>query len=241
MDDNIHFISFLQEQLGWAKTLIIIGFLVFLAFFAKSMASSMYETVKEHLFKKNPFKKRSIDLKNHPIFSKYNLIINQLAKNIRCHCPLRKKIFSDLLVIRLNVYNEELKALATRTDLKKLSSFEYQYEIHGLILKMYSSWEQPAREKGIPEIVIKRFQEAIIEINDTVLSTIQSIAGANYFFDDNESRTSIIFDILSSLEGVILAKLEEVLDDMNGEISSLTYQSQQCQHCTSCQSKHLRN
>lgn len=235
--EEFQFVAFLQKHLGWSITILVLILLFLISIFAKGISGALGKYLQDFLLHSHLFSARKIDILNHPIFAKYRFLINQRLKYINCHCALRKKIFCDLMIIRIESYNKIVKEFAQRQDINELSIVEFQYEMKALTFETLSEWKEKAEVHGIPKIVIERFIESTEDIRESFFIFVQSVANSTYSYTDNISRTSAVFDMLSAFEEALLIKLEESLDDMNGEISGSTYNGIVCQNCPTCQSK----
>lgn len=238
--DEFQFIDVLQRNWGWTITSLVLVIVFVISIFAKGIAGALGKHLQDSLLHGKIFNMRKIDITHHPIFAKYRFLINQRLKYINCHCVLRKKIFCDLMTIRIEVYNKIVKEFSQRDDINQISIVEFQYAMRELMFQTLSEWKERAQVEGIPQVVINRFIEATEEIRESFFLFVQSVSNSTYSYTDNISRTSAVFDMLSAFEEALLIKLEESLDDMNGEISGSTYKGIVCQNCSTCQSKRRR-
>lgn len=236
--EEFQLIDFLQRHLGWTITFLVLFTGLVVSIFAKGIAGALGKYLQDSLLHGKIFNMRKIDITKHPIFTKYRFLINQRLKYINCHCILRKKIFCDLMTIRIEVYNKIVKEFSLRDDINQISIVEFQYAMRELMLQTLSVWKEKAKVEGIPQVVIDRFIESTEEIRESFFLFVQSVSNSTYSYADNISRTSAVFDMLSAFEEALLIKLEESLDKMNGEISGSAYKGIVCQNCPTCQSKH---
>lgn len=230
----------LQENLGWTITSVLMIVLMIASIFAKGLSSILGKYLQDSVLQKRIFRMRKVNLIHHPIFSKYRLLINQRIKYLRCRCPLRKKLFTDLMLIRIEAYDSILKEFIRREELNELSVVEFQYATNELLLRIFAEWETNAKVQEIPPAVTSRFGEATGDIRNLLVFFVSSVSNSSYSYEDNRSRVSAIFDMLCGLEEAIMMKLEESLDEMNGEISETTYKGLKCLNCDVCQSRHSR-
>ena len=236
MEEQFYFLKMMQEHLGWTITICLIVLLMVISIFAKSLSGILGKYIQDSVLQKKLFRRKLI-ISKHPLFSKYRLLVNQRIKFLRCECPLRKKIFTDLMIIRIETYDKILKEFIKRDDINRLSVMEFQFTINELILKIFNEWEARAKEHGIPSVVIAHFAKETGDIRNLLIMFLQHIAGSTYTYEDNISRVSAVFDNLCGLEEAMIVKLEMSLDSMNGEISNSKYQGIKCQKCEICQSK----
>ena len=156
MEEQFYFLKMMQEHLGWTITICLIVLLMVISIFAKSLSGILGKYIQDSVLQKKLFRRKLI-ISKHPLFSKYRLLVNQRIKFLRCECPLRKKIFTDLMIIRIETYDKILKDFIKRDDINRLSVMEFQFTINELILKIFNEWEARAKEHGIPSVVIAHF------------------------------------------------------------------------------------
>lgn len=236
-EQHITFFKAIQEQHGWIIATSVAAIIIIVTVFAKGIVSALGKHLQESILHKGVFSLRKINIENHPIFSKYRYLLNQRLKHIVCRCPLRKKIFIDLMLIRVETYDRMIKEFVKRKDLNQLSVTEFLYATNELVLSIISEWEDTARNKGIPEVVIRKFDEQTNDTRNALKQFMQAVANSTYSYQDNISRMSAILDMLSGYEEAILIKLEESMALLNGEISESSYKGLTCLNCVNCQSK----
>ena len=238
MDEQLTLFKSVQETLGWPVALCVMAGLSILAIFSKNLAGVLGKRLQDPVLWKKLFRLRKADITRHPIFSKYRFLINQRLKYLRCHCVLRKRIFCDLMMVRISVSDRIIREFVEHEKLNRLSMAEFQYAANEFLFRIFTEWEENAYRQGIPPIVVARFLESTRDIRRSLVAFVQSVSNSSYSYEDNYSRLSAILDMLSGLEEAILMKLEESLDTMNGEISGTSYKGIQCMNCETCQSRH---
>ena len=120
MEEQFYFLKMMQEHLGWTITICLIVLLMVISIFAKSLSGILGKYIQDSVLQKKLFRRKLI-ISKHPLFSKYRLLVNQRIKFLRCECPLRKKIFTDLMIIRIETYDKILKDFIKRDDINRLS------------------------------------------------------------------------------------------------------------------------
>lgn len=233
------FYKLVQENYDWfIASFAVIGVTI-ITTFTKTVSGIFGKHLQDSILQRSFFKLKKINIAKHPIFTKYHFLINQRIKHLRCHCPLRKKIFTDLMLARIESYDHNLKEFVKREDINSLSVVEFQYTMNELLLKIFTEWEANVHQQEIPAVIIGKFLEAIDDTRRLIVALTESISGSYYSYENNLFRVSAIFDVFNGLEEVIITQLEESLDQMNGEISNTEYKGTVCMHCVHCQSKHF--
>lgn len=233
------FYKLVQENYDWLiSTFAVVGIAI-LTTFTKTVSVIFKKHLQDSIHQRSFFKLKKISIAKHPIFTKYHFLMNQRIKHLRCHCPLRKKIFTDLMLARIEAYNSNLKEFVKREDINNLSIIEFQYTMNELLLKIFTEWETNVHQQEIPAVIIGKFLKAIEDTRRLIVALTESISSSSYSYENNLFRLSAIFDVFNGLEEAIIAQLEESLDQMNGEISNTEYKGVTCMHCIHCQSKHV--
>lgn len=236
MDND--FFKYIQENCNWYVSMTVALIASVASILSKHLSGPLGKLIKNIILQRSLTASHKVNLAKHPLFAKYQFLKNQRIKYIRCKCPLRKKIFTDLMLIRIDVYDRNLKSFIKRKDLDSLTPIEFKYAINELLLKIFSEWETLASQQDIPRVVIHKTVLAIEDVRYIVSELTDSISNSCYSYDSNQHRTSAIFDVFNGVEEAIITKLEESLDQMNGEISGIKYKDIECLHCEHCQSKH---
>lgn len=170
-------------------------------------------------------------LSHHVIFSKLDTLLNYRVKNMHISCPLRFRIFSDLLEIRITTVKETLKDFST-VELDGLSQADFRQAVADRLQAIAFLWSSKAVVAGIPMAALEKFKdqnERWSSVLDMVLLD-QCLVTTTY--QTNTERLDTIFDMIGSLEIHCFSDVEKSLGELNGEISSVTYKGITCNGCT---------
>ena len=235
IEDIVKIFSALKEQVGVFGTIIIltVGTAIFLG---RKKIFSWLMNFFYSVFQREIFRFNRSGIMKHPFFNKLKYLKNQRLKFLKCQCPLRKKIFSDLMIIRVNALETILTSTFSKENFSDISDGELQFKLSGMMYDIFSKWEEDARKEGMPEIIILRFVSSFQDIRDGIISYIQTSSNSYSNFKNNYAKIYALLDILSGFEELIIIRMELELDSMNGEISNSKYKGIQCEHCTVCQS-----
>ena len=170
-------------------------------------------------------------LSKHVVFSKLDTLLNYRVKTMHISCPLRNKVFCDLLTIRISVVKEVLTDFA-KADVDGLSAADFRQTVADRLQAMAFLWSTRALTEGIPAVVLDKFKdqnEKWSHVLDMVLLD-QCLVTTTY--QANTERLDTIFDMIGSFEIHCFYDVERTLGELNGEISSVSYKGIACNGCT---------
>lgn len=229
-------ISKLFERMGIFWTLVICSVVVLLFYLGKGTFMLFVEWARQN-FKHGESKMDKEGLLKHPVFLKFHYLTSQRFKQLQCQCPLRRKIFCDLMTIRINSYNRILREFIENERMEEMSEAEFKFALCEATLLIFESWQKEAEEKQIPKPVIDALVCSVDDIRKSLVSIIQSSAGSYGIYRSNFAKMYAVLDVVNGFEELSLIHLEAEMDDMNGEISESQYKGIQCLHCRHCVSK----
>jgi len=238
MDGLFGLIDFFIESIkryGLSGVLIIIiccFVFVLLGFIKKrteeKLASSFWKAIR-------PVKKTNKELLlEHRIFVKIKYWLNYRLTNVNTDCPLREDIFIDIMSSRLKIIEEEYLKLIESEDYEKLDSIDFGYKVLGTVESTFSLWYEDCNRKGIPEFILKQFENYIYEFVCVIRRVIISLFESEYPGHNNTEKLYNVFDLFASSEEWIFSELERTLDSFNGEFKNLEYKGKKCKKCEIC-------
>ena len=177
-------------------------------------------------------KSRHTSLKKHPAFQQYDRLINFRAMNLQINCPLRKKIFTKLLVIKMTATKSALEELVNMKE-DELITLNLRELVNAAQWKAAFAFETNAKQAGLPDVAISRFKEKYDPyfemINNTILDTASAV-----IYGDNLERLTVCIELCASLESAAVIAVEQAIDSLNGELSKVTFEGTSCLHCNPC-------
>lgn len=233
MESTIAFFLSLKEKMGWKTALVIVISTLLISAFWKKL-SNLLMNYAHALIQREVMKFNKSGLLRHPVFSKLKYLQEQRLKMLKCSCPLRKKIFGDLMIIRTRTMEQHLRDLVEDEELDKYTDGECQLKLLGTVYNIFIGWEDEARKEKIPEPVIVRFVDYVQDIREGIIAYVQSSTNSYSYFKNNYAKVYALLDIVSGFEELIIIRLELELKEMNGEISASEYKGIKCQHCNEC-------
>ena len=237
MDSVINFFLALKESIGWGMaSVIVISVLTIVTCWKKLIELIIGLT--HSIIQKEVLKFNKNGLLRHPIFSKFKYLEQQRLKFLKCQCPLRRNIFSDLMIIRVKSMEFILRDFVTNSDVGAYSESDCQFKLMSIVYDIFLKWEEEAKKAGIPDAVMNKFLDCVQDIRDGLIAYIHTSSNSYSNFNNNYAKVYALLDIISGFEELLIIRLEMEIDSMNGEISNSEYKGLKCEHCVHCQSTH---
>lgn len=221
---NASILAILAEYGTPAIFAVIILYIIWLVLtnFASAKFKSFFSSEKKQ---ENEKKSRKEDLKYHSFFAnaKYRLIAEIPALEILPEKPVKEKMFRDLISIEVRLIYETCESII-ESDLESWSAEQWKNEVYNKINSMISGVFNKAREEGIPEIAITKYNKwhaTSLEILYEYITTLST----SLTYEDNITRTNTLLIIMNLLLVSIIADAERSLKDLNGEISGKLYKN----------------
>lgn len=170
-------------------------------------------------------------LLNHVMFSKLETLSNFRVNNLAIICPLRNRLFSDMLKIRFycikNIFKEFLKG----PNINAMSQAEFKEHIAERLQAIMVCWVSRCLNEGVPAIAITKFKECTdktwaITTNLALEQCLSTTTGQT-----NVDRLDTVMDMIGSLEATVFPDVEKTLSQINGELSKIIYKGSKCQNC----------
>ena len=173
-------------------------------------------------------------LTNHLLFDKFEYLIHVRIPKMRINCPLRKKIFTEILTFKMLAFKNHFKSLISDPELLKYDNQKLCQEIITAIGEAELEWQDKAIECQIPPEVISKLYEEISQIKEFSEKYIRNICYYKTCSSSNWEKMDIIMNHLWNMEEYIIGELEKVLDELNGTISNIKTDKFECQQCYPC-------
>jgi hypothetical protein len=173
-------------------------------------------------------------LNNHLLFDKFDYLIHVRIPKMKINCPLRKKIFTEMLTFKMQSFENHFKSLIADPDLLKYDSQKLCQEVISAIGESELEWQKKSMEEKIPEVVISKLYEEINQIKEFSEKYVKNICYYKTCNSSNYEKMDIIMNHLWNMEEYIIGELEKVLDELNGTISNIKTEKFRCQKCDEC-------
>ena len=230
------------RSFGLAGILLFVAF-VALAFVCVKVLDVVVKKFGESKFvERLPFLRkhaRKMTPRDHTIFKKYDVLLDRIP-HARIHCPLRKRIFTRLLTIRVETHKRQLEEFVEHFD-ASVDHDAFKISISVLLTRSHSTLARNLADAAIPQIVIRGFDAKIHDIKLLGEALVFDVCDSVRFYEDNGDKLNTIFEILATLESCVVVTVERFMDEMNGELNGTEFDGVRCTNCTSdCDFKNSR-
>lgn len=183
-----------------------------------------------------------LDLKNIPAFRRYKSLIQHkeaMFSNIKC--PLRRHLMRDFFEMYFKVSLECYERFVNECDVNEIPMDQLRNTMETLLLEVDTKWREALKLRSFPLAVIQHYKTKEEDKRKYISGfVIDLVSGASYLMPDNASRFLQFFETVSSLDNTVLLVLERTVMEMNGAISSLSYEGEKCNKCPVCVSVQSR-
>jgi hypothetical protein len=173
-------------------------------------------------------------LKNHFFFEKYEHLIKHRIPQMNIKCPLRKKILSYILNVKLTAYRDNIKKLVDDPDIERYTEQHLQQEIDSVLNDSETYWKNKVIAVGIPQEVVDNLYVEIEQIKKLERKYVSNICFSPASEESNVEKLATVMSFMWSMEEYIVRELEKVLDNMNGTISNIKTKDFNCFECENC-------
>ena len=167
--------------------------------------------------------KREIKLKQHAIFNavNYSLNVEIPSMTLFANKPIRQTLMKDLVYCSVASVHEIVTVIAN-ADQSDWNHSKWNYEMRAALTEMNTDFINKCEEKGIPEIVYKKYLVWYFFRLNTMRMVIDQIAGTETY-TTAEAKTSALFLALHLFLVLFITDTESTLKELNGEITGILY------------------
>jgi hypothetical protein len=217
--------EFLNLNSMTALEIVILITVIGLLAFSRTLGTRIAETI-QLKWGNNARKLR--DLKSHPLFNQINTWREITIKNINYECPLREKLFTDMLDIKLKCLYGEIEETISKSDYFDSDIDTFRTIWTNFQPRVRLNWKQSCEEEGVFGDMIRRMDEIYEEKADVIQRLIISVCR-----DDSKKtifeKTKTILDIHRAVYYSLLSHtLEDILKSINGELNKREYKGFGC-------------
>lgn len=205
------------KEYGWQG--LLLGAVLFLLYsFLGEGLKTLSEKAKNKLLQK-----KEAQLKMHAFFNamSYSLNVEIPAMTLFNDKPIRQTLLKDLVYCSLASVEEVAERIA-ETDHSKWNHTEWNYEMRSALNEMNTEFVQKCVNRGMPEIVYKKYLVWYFERLNYMRIFIDQIAGTESYATP-ESKTAALFLMFNLFLVTFIGDAERTLKELNGEISGLYY------------------
>lgn len=166
---------------------------------------------------------KDVNLRFHSFFSnaQYRLMVEIPNMEFNPLQPTRQKLFRDLLYCRIKALHDSSLSFA-EMDMTSMSKNEWSRISLKALLEMVKEFESLAREKGIPDIVIEKFNRWH-ESTLLIVKEYITMIGSSEIYTTNIARMNTLLMVMNLELITTIGDAERSLKELNGELSGLTY------------------
>jgi predicted lactoylglutathione lyase len=136
----------------------------------------------------NKFENRKkIKLKNHQFFNDLDFLVNHKLKDVKTSCIIRKKIYVDIMKIRI----DNLKKIFSnfiKEDINGMTSKELYHRVLLALDDANTAAITGAVSEGVPIFVLDSMNEKRKMINKLYYNAIKGYCYNYYIYDNNTER-----------------------------------------------------
>lgn len=189
-------------------------------------------------YAKRLFGKRKVPLKDHSAFKKLDMMIEHtLVNDFHCECPIRKAIYSDILIERMKCFKNKLLEFVN-TDLNSKEEYPTQHDFYLKVVSIIDDANLESRKNsiadGVPEFVIDTLEDHRMQMKYIMDDMLKVVCYSEYTYATNVDRMREILSYIVVFCKNYMDMLEGVLASYNGDIKNLEYKGITCKHCKVC-------
>lgn len=198
---------------------VVLSVVLYILFHRTERGKTIFSHIKEVLFGNKP----KNDLANHIMFVNLRKYINYDIQHFTLNEKLREAIFKDFLMIKFTIVKLQFEQFLSRGDLDAMSDKLYQEKMQECISDIVKSYEYKAKEMGIPDVAIARFNEWYDDKVQAMYAFIITVCEDTDIYNDNYTKTRVIFDFINHINNFTILGIKKVLLSFNGELNKQSY------------------
>jgi len=206
-----------MKQYGWGG-LLLAGVLYVGYKFIGDWVKDFSERTKKKLMQR-----REVKLKMHAFFNaiSYALNVEIPAMTVFRQKPNRQLLLKDLIYCTVASMGEVSENI-TNMNHTDWNHTQWNYEMRAAINEMNILFIEKCINKGIPEVVYKKYLVWYFERLNHMRIIVDQIAGAETY-PTPEIKTSTLFLAFNFFLVTMIADAEKTLKELNGDITGISY------------------
>lgn len=167
--------------------------------------------------------KNKNELKLHTFFNnaEYRIAVEIPALDLIPDKPVKEKMYKDLIITEMKVIYDICREIIA-FDMNDWTPAMWQNEISKKVTEMISTFAKKAKDNGIPDIVIVKYNRWNMSSFEMLYEYIKILASSTTY-PDNMSRTNTLLIMMTLLLVTIVADAEKSLSELNGEVAGKEY------------------
>ena len=212
--------------------LIGIGVMIFKSTFVQDIFSGFFTKVGDSLFgriftksgKKTDVKSiNESDILNHDVFNYIDFWLYNQIPTMTLRTQYRTVVFRKYLHVYFKEYKSLLLEFTKNGEYKDMESSELRRNLLKLITDVTKRMEYEMRSIGIPDVVIIKMKNKLVDKINLKMDLINSIFDSTFY--DSEENYLKVYSFLNIVHSILdntISNIEPVCDNINGELSGLT-------------------
>jgi hypothetical protein len=189
-------------------------------------------------YAKKLFGRKKVPLKDHSAFRQFDrLIEHTLVNDFHCSCPIRKAIYSDILIEMMKCFKNKLLEFVN-TDLNNKDAYPTQHDFYLKIVSIIEDVHLESKKRsianGVPEFVLDTLEDYRMRMKRIADDMLKVVCYSEYRYATNVDRMHEILSYIVVFSKHYMNMLEEVLASYNGNIKNLEYKGISCKGCRVC-------
>lgn len=218
--DNIRY---LYERFGITGIMVLLSSILFLYFIFELVRTNSNKILGWF----NIVGKR-LSISDSIIFHKLDVMINFRVDRMRISCPLRYKIFSDIIKIKLNKKMQHFKSIKDE-EIIQMDNVQLKEFWENIILLTEKETLEEWVRAGIPAIAIVKYQNFCQDSAENIFSFIGDVCNSNRIYESNIEKSIAILDFIAGINDMSLISAEKAILQINGELNKTSYLGIKCE------------
>lgn len=177
---------------------------------------SIEEATKRRMDKKTSF------MRNHPIFSTIDYLIDVKIPGIHFKSQFKRAVFTDILIFKLRTSQEVFRSLVGNESILSSDSPEFRNAVTKAIKDAHIKFIDDCERVSIPEVVMDSFNSWVNPLTRFLFSTVENICDSK-MYELNIDKLNAILSINLAIFDEMISNIELYLDEINGDFNGHTY------------------
>lgn len=228
----------IYKELGFLGVVSMI-FIIVAAFLIYDLGKKLNEKIALIPF----LNRKKIRIKNSTVFERLNFFQKFRVNKIRVDCPLRKKIFSDIVLDRIDKLRSKLLEVSNMQESKinEMNNDEMYNFWENLLYSASSESNAVLLFNGVPSIAIKKYDSFDFTENDILKKFFERVIYCDSVYDNNVEKFIAIMDFLGITIDILLMNIEKSIHQINGDLNNVEYRNYSCKNCRAdCEHKNKK-
>jgi hypothetical protein len=163
------------------------------------------------------------DIINHDVFNYIDFWVYNQIPSLSFDTDYKTFVFRKYLQIYFRSYKSEIKKFLNEKNYKNMDNSELRKNLLSLITDIIKKMEDTMRDNEIPNIIIVKMKNSLIERMDLTMDLINSVSESSFY--DSEDNLLKMYSFLNVTHSVLdntISNIEKVINELNGELSGLS-------------------